>query len=203
MYQTVFKRTKLRLPFTGFERALLTEINMAPAQLHPNSWAFVRAFSILCNHFGHPPSVDVFIYFFEAKSPGKNLWVSFNGVAGRVLLTLFQKSYKGFKGKFFRVCCVDHDHTLLDGFPIYWVRKLGFKKPRTLEELTPHDREFCQVLASLGAVFNTVQLIKHEYDDEALKGYIGIVFTLSCMVVLCLHILPLYIRMLTLRVLDF
>jgi len=202
LYQIVFKRTKLGLLLTGFERALLTEINVAPAQLHPNSWAFVRAFSILCNHFGHPPSVDVFLHFFEAKSPGKNLWVSFNGVAGRVLLTLFQQSYKGFKGKFFRVCCTDHDRTLLEGFPLYWVRKLGFKKPRALEELTTHDCEFCQVLASLGAVFNTVQLIKHEYDDEALKGYIGIVFTLSCLVVLvtillCLYILPLYIRMFT------
>jgi len=192
----------LRLPLTGFERALLTKINVAPAQLHPNSWAFVRAFSILCNNFGHPHSVDVFLHFFEAKSPGKNLWVSFNGVAGRVLFMLFQQPYKSFKGKFFRVCCTDHDHTLLGGFPLYWVSKLEFKKPRTLEELTPHDREFCQVFASLGAVFNTIQLIKHEYDAEALKGYIGIVFALSCLVMpvtilLCLYILPLHIRMFT------
>jgi len=90
---------------------------VALAQLHPNSWAFVRAFGILCNHFEHPPSVDVFLYFFEAKSPGKKLWVSFNGVAGRVLFTLFQQSYKGFKGKFFKVCCNDYDPALLDGFP--------------------------------------------------------------------------------------
>ena len=124
LYQTVFKQIKLRLPLTDFKRDLLTEINVAPAQLHPNNWAFIRAFSILCNHFGHPPSVDVFLHFFEAKSSGKNLWVSFSGVAGRVLLTLFQQSYKGFKGKFFRVCCTVHDHTLLDGFPLYWVKKL-------------------------------------------------------------------------------
>jgi len=64
LYQTVFKRIKLRLPLTGFERALLTEINMAPAQLHPNSWAFMRAFSIMCNHFRHLPSVEVFLHFF-------------------------------------------------------------------------------------------------------------------------------------------
>jgi len=88
---SIFKKPILRLPFPSFERALLTEINIAPAQLHPNSWAFVRAFSILCQHFGHLQSVDVFLYFFEAKNPGRKLWVSFNGVAGRVLLTLFRQ----------------------------------------------------------------------------------------------------------------
>jgi len=71
LYATVFKWVKLCLPLTGFERALLTEINVAPAQLHPNNWAFLRVFGILCNHFGHTPFVDVFLYFFEAKSPGK------------------------------------------------------------------------------------------------------------------------------------
>ena len=44
LYQIVFKWIKLRLPLTGFERALLTKINVAPAQLHPNNWAFMRAF---------------------------------------------------------------------------------------------------------------------------------------------------------------
>jgi len=90
IYSTIFKKLSLDLPFAIFERALLTEINVLHAQLHPNNWTFVRTFSILCHHFGHLPSVDVFLYFFEAKSPGKKLWVSFNGVAGKVLLTLFQ-----------------------------------------------------------------------------------------------------------------
>ena len=35
VYSTVFKRLKLRLPFTRFEHALLTKVNVAPAQLHP------------------------------------------------------------------------------------------------------------------------------------------------------------------------
>jgi len=60
-YSTIFKMLKLHLPFTGFECEFLTEVNVAPAQLHPNSWAFVRAFSILYSHFGHMPSVDVFL----------------------------------------------------------------------------------------------------------------------------------------------
>ena len=39
MNSTIFKRIKLRLPLTGFELALLTEVNVAPVQLYPNSWA--------------------------------------------------------------------------------------------------------------------------------------------------------------------
>ena len=69
IYTTLFKKVKLRLPFTRFERELLTELNIA-AQLHPNSWAFVRAFQIMCAHLGLPASVDVFLFLFEAKNPG-------------------------------------------------------------------------------------------------------------------------------------
>ena len=75
----VLKRVGLRLPLTSFEKELLTEINTAPAQLHPNSWAFVRGFQILCGYLGVPPSVDVFLHFFEVKKQGKSLWMSFSG----------------------------------------------------------------------------------------------------------------------------
>jgi len=37
LYATIFKRVKLRLPLTGFERVLLMEINVAPTQLYLNS----------------------------------------------------------------------------------------------------------------------------------------------------------------------
>jgi len=160
---------------------------VALSQLHPNNWAFDRAFSILYNHFGHTSSVDVFLYFFEAKSPGKKLWVSFNGVAGRVLLTLFQQSYKGFKGKFFKIRCSMSDPTLLDGFPLYWVKEPGLKKPISLEDLPTREREVCAFFSNLGAVFSTIELLKLEYNPKALKGYIGtpsplfmLMFLFSC-----------------------
>jgi len=59
--------------------------------------------------------------------------------AWRVLLTLFQQSYKGFKKKFLKICCIVHDPTLVDGFPLYWVEKPGVKKPRSLEDLAAPD----------------------------------------------------------------
>ena len=66
-YQVVFKCVGVRLPFSRFERELLTEMNTAPAQLYPNSWAFVKAFDILFGFLGCAPSVDIFLHFFEVK----------------------------------------------------------------------------------------------------------------------------------------
>jgi len=141
LYTTFFKKVKLRLPFTRFERELLTELDIAPAQLHPNSWAFVRAFQIICAHLGLPASVDVFLFLFEAKHPGDRLWVSLNGIAGRSILSIFQQSYKDWKGKFVQVRQNDQDASLLGGFPLYWVNKGNkeskgsFRRPRSPDNM--------------------------------------------------------------------
>jgi len=99
--------------------------------------------------------------------------VSFSGIAGRILLTLFQNSYKGWKGKFFRVCCTKHDPTALDDFPLYWVQEPRLIKPNSLDGLPSADREVCVALASLRVVFNTVKLIACEFNASALSGYFG------------------------------
>jgi len=158
-------------------------VNVAPSQLHPNSWAFVRAFAILCHYLGHTPSVDVFLYFFKAKSSGQKLWVSFNGVVGRVLLTLFQQSYKGFKKHFFKIRCNKRDPILLDGLPLYWAEKPNLQKPRCLENIPSQEREVCDLLSGLQAPFNTVELLKLKFSPKALKDYIGTLFdsTFTCL----------------------
>jgi len=48
-------------------------VNVAPAQLHPNSWAFVRAFAILCYSLGLTSFVDTYLYFIVVKDPAKKL----------------------------------------------------------------------------------------------------------------------------------
>ena len=98
-YQVVFKTIGMRLPFSRFEKELLTEINAASAQLYPNSWAFVKAFDILFGFLGCAPSVDIFLHFFEVKRQKNNLWVTLSNVPGRVLLTPFQNSFTGWKGR--------------------------------------------------------------------------------------------------------
>jgi len=83
-----FEKVLLHLPLSIFEKELLTELNVAPAQLHPNIWAFIRAFIILCSRFGISPFVEVFLYFFEAKHTSSKMWVSLNSAPKRALLTL-------------------------------------------------------------------------------------------------------------------
>jgi len=80
---------------------------------------FIKAFGVLCGFFGCTPFVDVFLHFFEVKKQRNNLWVTLSNVPGRVLLTLFQHSFKGWKGKFFKACCSDLVPSALDGFPLY------------------------------------------------------------------------------------
>ena len=142
------------------------------AQLYPNSWAFVKAFDILFGFFGCAPSVDIFLHFFEVKRQRNNLWVTLSNIPGRVLLTLFQHSFKGWKGKFFKVCCSDLVPSALDGFPLYWVKEAKTLKSKSLEGLPPNDPEACRILASAGG-FDAAALISLEYNAEALEKYIS------------------------------
>ncbi|PNX80047.1 hypothetical protein L195_g036042 [Trifolium pratense] len=44
MYTSVIQLLNIWLPFTPFEVSMLRTLNVAPSQLHPNSWAFIKAF---------------------------------------------------------------------------------------------------------------------------------------------------------------
>ncbi|KAG4921385.1 hypothetical protein JHK86_050198 [Glycine max] len=68
MYRCLFEVLGLILPLTAFQCALLEDSNVAPSQLHPNSWAMVRAFEILCTFFNIRFSVLVFLFFFQMKA---------------------------------------------------------------------------------------------------------------------------------------
>jgi len=114
--------------------------------------------------------VDVFLYLFEAKNPGGRLWVSLNGVAGRSILSIFQQSYKDWKGKFVHVCCNDRDPTLIDGFPLYWVNKRkkesSFRRARGLEKMGELDKDLCNFwkgVASSNVTLPTSSIISYKF----------------------------------------
>jgi len=188
-YQVVFKTIGVRLPFSRFEKELLTEINAAPAQLYPNSWAFVKAFDILFGFLGCAPSVDIFLHFFEVKRQRNNLWVTLSNVPGRVLFTLFQNSFTGWKGRFFKICCFDLVPFALDGFPLYWVRETRALKSKPFKKLALNDQVVCRILAEAGG-FDSATLISLEFNAGTLEKYICMShcprnFRLCCFLSVC------------------
>ena len=65
MYDTLFlNQGNIWLPFTQFECASLNQVNVAPSLLHPNNWAFIRAFEVLMEFLVAEPIICVFSYFF-------------------------------------------------------------------------------------------------------------------------------------------
>jgi len=67
VYDYMFKEYDMRFPFTNFEEGMLRLMNIGPSQLHPNSWAFVRCFDLLCDQLGLEPSINIFTHFYQMK----------------------------------------------------------------------------------------------------------------------------------------
>ncbi|KAJ1433258.1 hypothetical protein SESBI_06201 [Sesbania bispinosa] len=128
MYDIVFCKLHLLLPFSNFEKELLRFLNIPPSQLHPNSWAFVRGYQILCHFYSMVLSLDKFFSLFQVKLPtGDEIgWVSFNSIPHKGVLSAYTSSYKKWKQKFFKVRGSGLMSNLLVGgdgnphFPLFW-----------------------------------------------------------------------------------
>ncbi|RDX91007.1 hypothetical protein CR513_27078, partial [Mucuna pruriens] len=113
LHDTLHSKLGIKLPFTHFEWAVLQALNVAPMQLHPNSWAFIRAFELLCEDLGKAPILGVFFWFFTPRKTDQVRWTSLSNRAKCKLLRPFLESYKTFKDRFFRVVPSDPNSRLL------------------------------------------------------------------------------------------
>jgi hypothetical protein len=65
MYTSVIEDFNIWFPFTPFEVSVLRTLNVAPSQLSPNSWGYMKAFQLACLGYEiENPSVAVFFSFF-------------------------------------------------------------------------------------------------------------------------------------------
>jgi hypothetical protein len=51
MYAAVLEEFRVQIPFNAFEMDVLKILNVAPSQILPNTWAFIRGFDIFCKAF--------------------------------------------------------------------------------------------------------------------------------------------------------
>ena len=64
MYMCHFSQLHVRLPLDDFTTGVLRELNVVPTQLHPNSWAYMQAFHVLCQSLYLQHSPLAFLYFY-------------------------------------------------------------------------------------------------------------------------------------------
>jgi hypothetical protein len=140
----VINNLNLWLPFTEFEVSILSMLNVAPSQLHPNNWAFVKAFELVCLGLDQEPRLGVFFYFYHIKSlfPGKQ--VSISSQPNKGLFTLYASNFKNYKNTFLCVRCSPQLPDLMfdtEGsplFPFYWTQNPRVIKGVDDTLLTPY-----------------------------------------------------------------
>ncbi|MED6110679.1 hypothetical protein PIB30_045114 [Stylosanthes scabra] len=81
VYQELFTRLGMRLPFSDFQRDVMTRCRVAVSQLHLNGWGFILAFEKVCLHFGFRPTIRLFFFIYDVHFPsGGYGYVSFRRV---------------------------------------------------------------------------------------------------------------------------
>ncbi|RDX92962.1 hypothetical protein CR513_24842, partial [Mucuna pruriens] len=175
LYNTLHSKLGVKLPFTHFERAILQALNVAPTQLHPNSWAFVRAFELLCEDLGKAPTLGVFFWFFTVKKTNKVGWTSLSSRPRRKLFKPFLESYKSFKTCFFKVAPSDSGPNLLldrtgrPFFPLSWTHQLAVSVTVRRKDLEEWEDAFAKELEEL-PLLPSVDIIKGTgYSSHALR----------------------------------
>ncbi|MED6171293.1 hypothetical protein PIB30_039460 [Stylosanthes scabra] len=126
VYQELFTRLGMRLPFSNFQRDVMTRCRVAVSQLHLNEWGFILAFEKVCLHFGFRPTIRLFFIYDVHFPPGGYGYVSFRVRQGRRLFDSYEESIQEFKWHYFKVLAapekrafwLDHENK---PFPwVYW-----------------------------------------------------------------------------------
>jgi len=152
MYTCHFSQLHVRLPFDDFTMGVLRALNVAPTQLHPNSWAYLQAFYVLCQSLYLEPSPYAFLYFYDTRPRQPTTWLSLISRPSINRLDSFSQSFKHFKDGYFKVVVKEEGkaHFLnADGstkFPFSWMGSPSRYKDIGMDELSTGDKEVVEIL---------------------------------------------------------
>jgi len=75
MYVAVLEEFGVQIPLNAFEMDVLKVLNVEPSQIHPNSWAFIRGFEILCKAFEIEPTWPISVLLWDQRCQQRNLGI--------------------------------------------------------------------------------------------------------------------------------
>ncbi|MED6193329.1 hypothetical protein PIB30_018271 [Stylosanthes scabra] len=153
VYQELFTRLRMRLPFSDFQRDVMSRCRVAVSQLHQNGWGFILAFEKVCLHFGFRPTIRLFFYIYDVHfPPGGYGYVSFRARQGRRLFDSYEDSIQEFKWHYFKMLAapgkrafwLDHEDK-----PFSWVYWNPEVKDFAVYNLEPLEMAAFKFLVSL------------------------------------------------------
>ncbi|GAU33359.1 hypothetical protein TSUD_364840 [Trifolium subterraneum] len=184
MYTHLLQTLHLWLPFNFFECQVLRVMNVAPCQLHPNSWAFLKAFQVACEGLDLVPTAGVFFSFFHVKNVSPHSLISINSQPNKGRFSLYASNFKNYRDTFLCFRCGEgFPELMFDAsgnrlFPFYWSsspRLIKGTRPNTLNE---YERLTVSTLSKF-QVLSSVELISREDKPQSLGEYMGSMSTIS------------------------
>jgi len=165
IYRCLFTDSHVRLPFDEFTMGVLRILNVAPTQLHPNSWASLQAFrfSPRCSVFIPPPMCSCLIIVLVPLAPSNGfLWLA-NLTTFWLLLSLPLTSIS--KIFFFKIVITPagRQHFLnkdASKFPLYWIRDPIFYLSWLRSAMTEDDKMMFEILDQLPRKLNVCSILK-------------------------------------------
>ncbi|KEH33519.1 hypothetical protein MTR_3g045050 [Medicago truncatula] len=178
MYGAALEEFGVKIPFTLFEMDVLRLLNVAPTQIHPNSWAFIRGFEILCDALDMIPSAGVFFHFYGTKGVDKGSWVPISAHPGKQLFPPFASNFKrDWKKSFLRVQASKDSSVSVTSvagevrFPLGWTANPSAVSGYNYKKMTPYEQD---VVGFLDRMLHTDirKLLNKEADSEDLELYL-------------------------------
>ncbi|XP_072087195.1 uncharacterized protein [Arachis hypogaea] len=179
MYSPVLEELHVKLPFSSFECDVMTQMNCAPSQIHPNGWAFIKCFEILMEFLEVETDLELFFSLFQVKGVWKGLWINLNSTPGFSVFKLYKSSFKDFKEMFLKVKSVDEefpfylDEHLGEKFPMYWCCQpnhiLG---PELISDRNECILSFLIEMVDKGGLVSVSELLPWEDDRSAVLDYL-------------------------------
>ena len=177
MYMDVLEEFGVKIPLTPFEMDVLNFLNVAPSQIRPNSWAFVRGFEILCKSLNLEPSVGVSFHFYGTKDVNKGTWISIYAHAGKRLFPPYASNFKKeWLDSFVRIQGALECSTasiMVDGkpkFPLRWSNNPLAVMGYDFAKMSPYEQSLVCFLEKFPLI-NIHELLDREGDAKRMDAY--------------------------------
>ncbi|QCD86081.1 hypothetical protein DEO72_LG3g602 [Vigna unguiculata] len=172
MYMCHFSQLHVRLPLDDFTMGVLRALNVAPTQLHPNSWAYLEP--TLCQSLYLEPTPYAFLYFYDTRPRRPATWLSLISCPSISRLDAFSQSFKHFKDGYFKVVVKEGGKAYFlnaDGspkFPLSWTNNPSRYKDIGMDELSVGDKEVVETLLKFVDKLPTKGLVRSGKKNLAL-----------------------------------